>query len=372
MIKVFEPNITFGDKLSVLKSLFKNHISGTSPTINIFEQKIAEKFDREFAVSVSNGSTALDMSLKLIDLKPDDEVILPSFTIISCLSAVIRSGAKPVFCDVDEESWNMSLENVKQKLTKKTKAVLMVHTYGLTAEAIEISNWCIENNLILIEDAAEAHGQVVDNLKCGSFGEVSTLSFYANKHITTGEGGMILTNNKSIYDKALKMRNLDFSSRRFVHENFYWNYRLSSLQASLGISQIDNLDKVINQKILQGNYYLNLLTQYEDYFQLPLKKFKKVTNQFWVFGIVLKTLDIRDLIIKDLNERGIESRPFFWPLHLQPVIENKYSLDEKFEISERIGKNGLYIPIGSHINRKKQKKIVTTLVECYEKRINHV
>ena len=151
MIRVFEPNITFNDKLSVMKTLIKNNISGTSPVVNDFENKIAEKFNRRYGIAVSNGSVALDIALRLINLEKDDEVILPSFTIISCLSAVLRTGAKPVFCDVNKDTWNMTLEDVKRSVTKKTKAVLLVHTYGLPADAKNILKFCDENNLTLLE-----------------------------------------------------------------------------------------------------------------------------------------------------------------------------------------------------------------------------
>ena len=368
MIRVFEPSITYKDKISVFKALSRNNISGTSPIVKDFEESISENFDREYCVAVSNGSVALDIAFKVLDLKEKDEVILPSFTIISCLSAVIRSGASPVFCDVDENTWNMSLENVKEKITKNTKAVLMVHTYGLAAEAKKISKFCKDNKIYLIEDAAEAHGQNVEDVKCGSFGDISTFSFYANKHITTGEGGMILTNKEEYYNLAMRMRNLDFSKKRFLHDNLYWNYRMSSLQASLGISQIKNLKNVIKNKIDQGTYYLELLKNYEDCLQLPLKEYQNTVNHFWVFGIVLKKDNIRDLIISDLLEQGVETRPFFWPLNLQPSLPEKYLSKNSFPVSEYLGRNGLYIPIGNHIGKADQKKIVDLLIKTIEKR----
>ena len=363
MIRVFEPRITVIDKLNVLKSLNKNLISGTSPEVEKFETLYAKKFNMKFAVAVSSGSAALDLALQNVNLKNGDEVILPSFTIVSCLSAVLRAGGKPVFCDVDKDSWNMRLEDVEKVVTPKTKAVLMVHTYGLTAEAEEIANYCSKKKIMVIEDAAEAHGQKYSKKYCGAFGTISTFSFYANKHITTGEGGMLLTNDESIYQKLTKMRNLDFNNeKRFIHNNMYWNYRMSSMQASLGISQIRNLDKIIKLKIAQGNTYLDLLQDYQDYFQLPLSRVNQIQNHFWVFGIVLKKENARDNLIRSLSNEGIETRPFFWPLHLQPflpVSKNTTNL----RTSERIGKNGLYLPMGQHLNKKIQTDIVKTLLK---------
>ena len=371
MISVFSPRLSFTEKVAVFKSVLKNDISGTSPVVGKFEEEIAKKFDRKYAVAVSNGSVALDVALNTLDLKKGDEVIVPSFTIISCLSAIIRTGATPVFCDVDENTWNMTLELTEKKVTQNTKAILMVHLYGLAAEATKIENFCNENNLILIEDAAEAHGQIVDNKKCGSFGSVSTFSFYANKHITSGEGGMIMTNSKKIFQTLQQMRNLDFNNeRRFVHNKFYWNSRLSGLQAALAYSQIKNISKVIYKKQQQAVIYDSLLSQIKE-ISIPIKSYRGTENNYWVYGIVLKTPNLRDKLIENLYNNGVESRPFFWPLHLQPAYLNSNNA-ENIELinSEYLGKNGLYLPMGAHINKKIQKKIVNILEKNIEELIN--
>ena len=368
MISVFSPRLSFTEKVAVFKSVLKNDISGTSPVVGKFEEEIAKKFDRKYAVAVSNGSVALDVALNTLDLKKGDEVIVPSFTIISCLSAIIRTGATPVFCDVDENTWNMTLELTEKKVTQNTKAILMVHLYGLAAEATKIENFCNENNLILIEDAAEAHGQIVDNKKCGSFGSVSTFSFYANKHITTGEGGAVLTDDEKVYKKIKKMINLDFdNSKRFQHNHLYWNYRMGGLQASLGLSQIKNLDKTINRKRLQGNYYNKLLNEFES-FNIPLELHEGIKNHYWVYGVLLKQEGIRDGVVNYLESIGIQTRPFFWPLHLQPALPEKYAPKENnLKNSEFLGRNGFYIPIGDHLSKSKQKFISEKLIEVVSK-----
>jgi len=213
LIRVFEPQVTLKDKFSVIKTLFKNNISGTSPVVSEFEELASKKFNRRYAVAVSNGSVALDVAFQSLKLNKEDEVILPSHTIISCLSAVIRANAKPVFCDVDINTWNMTLEDVNKSVTPKTKVILMVHTFGLPSEATAIEKYCIANGIILIEDAAEAHGQVEGSKVCGSFGDISTFSFYANKHITTGEGGLVVTDSEEIYNSIKQMSNLDFTNK---------------------------------------------------------------------------------------------------------------------------------------------------------------
>lgn len=364
MINVFEPYLFTSDKINVLRSINKKELSGTSEVIGKFETDLANFCDRKYSSAVSNGSVALDLAFKALNLKKDDEVILPSLTIISCLSAVIRSGAKPIFCDVDPNSWNMKLENIENVFTKKTKAILMVHTYGLTAEADEIENFCKEKGIYLIEDAAEAHGQSYNSRACGSFGDISTMSFYANKHITSGEGGAVLTNSNDFNELIKKMRNLDFdNSKRFVHENLYWNYRMGGLQASLARSQINNIDKIITSKIAQGNTYNYLFEDCSDLLQVPLKSTNSSINHYWVYGLVFSKHGYRNELMKRLLTEGIETRPFFWPLHLQKVLTNSEFNNKSLVNSEFLGENGFYIPTGAHMNRKKQEYIAQKIVE---------
>ena len=363
MIRVFEPQVTTKDKISVLKALFQKNISGTSPVVKEFEEMTASKFNRKYSVAVSNGSVALDIALQSLELKEGDEVILPSHTIISCLAAVVRTNAVPIFCDVDGKTWNMTLREVKRHVTKNTKAILMVHIFGLPSEATEIEQFCKENRIYLIEDAAEAHGQQQMNKLCGSFGDISTFSFYANKHITTGEGGLVLTDSKETYKKLVQMRNLDFTNERFKHDNFYWNYRLSGLQASLGISQLRNLDNVIRKKRIQGNIYQELLLKHTDVVQTPLDSFSNSDNHYWVFGILLKKKNIRNELIEKMYKDGIETRPFFWPLHLQNALSDDFKKEKgSLPISESLGENGIYLPLGNHINKKIQKNIISKLI----------
>ena len=360
MIPVFSPYISFSDYLSVLSALRKTYISGTSPIVREFEDKLAKKFNRRYAIALSNGSNALDIALQSLNLSKDDEVAIPSFTIISCLSAVIRTGAKPVFYDVDEKSWNARLEDIEKCITKKTRAVIMVHTFGLVSDAQKIRDYCKSKNLYLVEDSAEAHGQSINEEPCGSFGDLSTFSFYANKHITTGEGGAVLTDSKDQYLKIKKMINLDFGEKRFQHDNLYWNFRLSGLQSALGISQINNLEKVIKSKIYQGLKYSNLLNKFDDYINIPLKKVNGVKNHFWVYGIVLKQENRRDSLQKSYSKTELKP-DHFWPLHLQKALPREFKTETSLPVSENLGRNGLYLPLGNHVNDKIQAKVVKSI-----------
>ena len=362
MIRVFEPWTSPSNVLEVNKALIKKQISGSSTYIGKLEEKFKQFIGMKYGIAVSNGSVALDLALQTLDLDENDEIILPAFSIISCLSSIIRTGAKPVFSDVDKKTWNITLDEIKKLKSSRTKGVLVVHTYGLPAEIDEISKYCKENNLFLIEDTAEAHGIKIGDRYCGSYGDLSTFSFYANKHITSGEGGMILTNNKDFYKKINQMRNLDFkASNRFVHDNFYWNYRISGLQAALAFSQIDNVEKIIKKKQQQAQVYNDLFKNNAEIIT-PEKSFREIKNNYWVYGIVLKKDDIRDELMESLYKKNIETRPFFWPLHLQPAYREQVSEEiASLPVSENLGKNGLYLPMGAHINKKIQTKIVKSL-----------
>ena len=364
MIPVFEPSISLSDKITVLKSLNKKNISGNSPTVKEFENKFSKHFSRKYGIALANGSAALDVALNCLDLDQEDEVILPSFTIISCLSAVIRSGAKPVFCDVNENSWNMEISDVERCITNKTKVIIMVHTYGLPSDAIKLRELCDKREIILIEDTAEAHGINIEGKLAGTFGDISTFSFYANKHVTTGEGGIILTDNEKINNKARKIINLDFGSteNRFNHNNLYWNYRLSGLQAALGISQLKNLEYTIETKIKQGEKYQELLSGHKEELKLPLSELNDEKNHYWVFGVVLRHAE-RSKVMEALRMDGIQTREFFWPLHMQNALPKNYQKKNiNLPVSENLGKNGFYLPLGAHINNKKQEFIVKKLI----------
>ncbi len=367
MINVFSPKIGISDIISVLKTLIKNEISGTSPIVGEFEEQVAKKFNRKHAIAVSNGSVALDLAFQSLGLNDDDEVIIPSFTIISCLSAVVRTGATPIFCDVDRNTWNMSLRDIEKLVTKKTKAILIVHLYGLTAEAKKIEDYCVSNGITLIEDSAEAHGQFESARACGSFGLISTMSFYANKHVTTGEGGVVLTDDDQVKNKIKQMRNLDFTNKkRFYHDNLFWNYRLGGLQAALGISQLSKLEKTISQKIKQAGIYDKYLSN-SNKISLPVKNIGETKNHYWVYGVVLNQEGIRDLVMDELYQQDVETRPFFGPMHLQNALPVAYRQNVTLPNTEHISENGLYLPLGKHLTKKDQKFIAEKLLNILDK-----
>ena len=348
-IPVNEPLLAGNEKKYVLECIDGGWISSGGSFVKKFEEKFAEKTGRKHAITVSNGSVAIDVVTAAIGITSGDEVIMPSFTIISCAAPIVRAGALPVFVDSDPTSWNMDITQIEAKITKRTKAIMVVHIYGLPVDMDPILSLAEQYSLTVIEDAAEAHGQTYKRKPCGSFGNISTFSFYANKHITTGEGGMITTDDDSLADRCRSLRNLCFKpEKRFVHDELGWNFRLSNLQAALGLAQLEKLNEATNRKREMGMEYTRLLSGI-GCLQLPLTKTIYAENIYWVFGVVLKEktpFDAIDAMIR-LRNRGIETRPFFFPLHKQPVFL-KMGLFKDLELptAEYLSRRGFYIPSG--------------------------
>jgi len=287
-------------------------ISSEGPFIKKFEESFSTYVNRDYGIAVSNGSAALDIAIKALGIGKGDEVILPTFTIISPAQSIITVGATPVLVDSDPLTWNMDVSLIESKITSKTKAILVVHIYGLPVDMDPVLELCAKYSLFLIEDAAEMHGQTYKGKKCGSFGDISIFSFYPNKHITTGEGGMILTNNKELTERCQKLRNLAFepNGRRFVHEEIGWNYRMTNMQAALGLAQLENIEYHIQRKREIGLLYQEKLIELKG-FQKPLHKTNYAENIYWIFGLVAENEISCDLLVKKLSEAKIGTRPFF-------------------------------------------------------------
>ncbi|MDQ0967609.1 perosamine synthetase [Flavobacterium sp. W4I14] len=325
-------------------------ISSEGPFISKFENNFGEYIGMQYGIAVSNGSAALDIAIKALEISEGDEVIMPTFTIISPAQSVVTAGAIPVLVDSDPITWNMDVTQIESKITTRTKAILVVHIYGLPVDMDPILALAKKYNLKVIEDAAEMHGQSHKGKMCGSFGDISIFSFYPNKHITTGEGGMLLTNDKTLAERCKKFRNLCFEPNgpRFIHNEIGWNYRMTNLQAALGVAQLEQIDGFIDKKREVGLLYSkNLSSIINQGFQLPLKSQSFADNIFWVFGIVAPSQTDKELLIEHLSNKKIGTRPFFWCMHEQPVFKNMGLFrDEKYPIAEKLARNGFYIPSG--------------------------
>ena len=313
-VSVNEPYLYGNEKKYLQKCITDGYVSSSGPFVEKFEKKFAKRIKRKFAISVSNGTAALQLAFESLNIKKNDEVILPSFTIISCILPVVRCGAKPILVDSDPYTWNMNVNKIEKKITSRTKAIIAPHIYGLPIDMDPLLKIAKKHNLKVIEDAAEVLGLKYKKKECGSFGDVSTFSFYANKHITTGEGGMIVTDNKKIAEKCRSLRNICFNNeRRFLHHELGWNYRFTNLQSAVGLAQLEKLKRFIIKKRKIGAIYNKGLSKIK-IFDIPLKKKIYGKNIFWVYGLVLKkNSPIKlDTFMKKLKKEGIETRNFFW------------------------------------------------------------
>ena len=348
MIPVYEPITDAQEKEFLLEALSSGWISGAGPFVERFERSWAEVCQRKCAVAVTNGTAALDTAFSVLDLPPGSEVIMPDFTLIACLWAVLENGLRPVFVDADPNTWCMDVNRVEESITDSTSAILAVHIYGHPVDMDPLLDLAKKYDLAVIEDAAEAHGARYKGRICGSFGTVSIFSFYANKLVTSGEGGMLLCDDEDLANRCREYRNMGFGKRcRFKHSSFGKNYRLSNLNAAVGCAQVPKLQLLLEQKLKVAEIYYNHLEGIPD-IQLPSSD-SNCLNSYWMYGLVIGASHSLDNfeVIDRLLARGIGARPFFWGLHEQALDIPAYSKDSgfgAFPVSERLSRRGLYLP----------------------------
>jgi perosamine synthetase len=360
MIPVNQPLVNGNEAKYLAECIATGWISSEGPFVRKLEQGMAALVGQRHGVAVANGSAALDIAVKALGIRPGDEVMLPTFTIIACAAAIVRAGATPVVVDSDPITWNIDPAQIEWKITPRTKAIMVVHIYGLPVDMDPVVDIARRHGLKIIEDSAEQIGQEYRSRSglrrpVGSFGDIATFSFYANKHVTTGEGGMVLTSNDALADRCRDLRNLCFGkTRRFVHEDLGWNFRMSNLQAAVGVAQLERLSQTIEKKRRIGAWYDELLTDVADLERLPSHT-DYADNIHWVYGVVLKdTVPFEaEEAMRRLGAVGIATRPFFWPMHDQPVLRRMgLFADVACPVAERISRRGFYVPSGVALERE--------------------
>jgi len=360
-IPVNEPLLNGNEGEYLKECIDSGWISSEGPFVSQFEERLSAIIGRKYGIAVANGSGALDIAVQALMLGIGDEVIMPSFTIISCASAVVRAGATPVLVDADPITWNMDVSQIASKITSRTKAIMVVHIYGLPVEMEPVLELAREHNLKIIEDAAEVLGQICNGKPCGSFGDISTFSFYPNKHVTTGEGGMVVCDDPDLAERCRGLRNLCFQQgKRFVHNELGWNYRMTNLQAALGLAQLERLDEFVARKKSMGAKYTELFAG-TDGLELMPSKTSYAENIYWVFGLVLSN-DVpfeAEWAIRCLGQSGVGARPFFWPMHEQPVFRKMgFFAGEDYPVAERLARRGFYIPSGLALRDEQMVHVV--------------
>ena len=369
-IPVNQPLLDGNEKKYLCECIDTGWISSEGPFVRQFEEKMSMTVNRKYGIAVSNGTAALEIAVRALGIKEGDEVIMPALTIISCAMSVLKVGAVPVLVDSDLDTWNMSVGEIEKKITSRTRAIMIVHLYGLPAEVDGILALAQKYDLKVIEDAAEMHGQTYQGKPCGSFGNVSTFSFYPNKHITTGEGGMLVTDDKDFAERCRMLRNLCFRKDvRYVHDEIGGNYRFTNLQAAVGLAQLERLDEFVRRKREMGKYYTDALKDIEG-LVLPIERTGYAENIYWVYGIVMDR-DIQSdnrRMQELLAQEGVGARTFFWCMHEQPVLRKMgLFVNETYPNAEYLARKGLYIPSGLAITKEQMDTVVCKVKKIVQK-----
>lgn len=368
-------NISFtgNEKKYLTECIETGWISHDGPFVERFEKDFSSYIGRKYGVAVSSGSAALDIAVIAAGITYGDEVIMPAFTIISPALSIIKAGGIPILVDSYTDTYNMDVDAIESKITSNTKAIIIVHLYGLPIKIAEVIALAKKYNLKIIEDAAEMHGQTYNGKKCGSFGDISIFSFYANKIITTGEGGMILCDDVEIANHCSKLRNLGFETKgpRYIHNELGYNYRITNMQAALGVAQLESIDSFVEKKRAIGKYYNENLIFLKNYgFQLPLPSTDYAENIYWVYTLVAADKNKRKQCVDFLNENNIGNRLFFTCMHHQPIFRKmNMFINDSHPLAEQLSENGFYIPSGLGLVEKELQYVVTKLKSFIESKV---
>ncbi len=363
-VPVNQPVITDAAKAYVADAMETGWVSSAGPYVEKFETAFAQYIGVKHAVTVTSGTAALHVSLLSLDVGPGDEVIVPDFTMIASVFAIIYTGATPVFVDVDPETYNIDVSLIEKKITKKTKAIMPVHIYGHSVDMEPLLKLAKKHHLPVIEDAAEAHGALYKGKKCGSMGTINCFSFYGNKIVTTGEGGMIVTNDDALAERARRLKDLaHIPEKRFWHDELGYNYRMTNLQAACGLGQLESIEKFLEHKRWMTAAYEKRLKSIKG-LRLPITK-DYASNVYWMYSILVgEDFPLtRDELRAVLKEKGIDTRDFFPSTTQQPIIRKLYPTKERFPVSERIAERGLYLPSGLALTEEQLQYVCDSICE---------
>ncbi len=369
MIPVWEPVLDGNEQRYVRDCLETNWISSLGRYITRFEEAFAGWCGMPHGVACSSGTAALHLSLVALGIGPGDEVIIPDFTLIVSANTVILAGAKPVLADVDPKTWCLDPRKVEEKVTARTRAIMAVHMYGHPCDMPALSDIARRHSLAMIEDCAEGHGAEIAGRKVGGFGDAGCFSFYGNKILTTGEGGMVLTRDAGLAAKLRLLRDQGFEPPRFVHRVVGFNYRLTNLQAAIGLAQTEKADEKVRRKREIASWYLDLLGSESDV-EVPVEA-PGAKNVYWMFGVKLgpRFTQGRDAVMEELKAKGIETRAFFCPMHRQPVFQDGGDprwpdVRGDFPVSDDLWERGLYLPSGPGLTRAQAVEVAEKLLAC--------
>jgi perosamine synthetase len=359
-IPVYKPSLSGNEKKYVNECLDTNWISSKGKFVPLFEQHFAKYTGVKYATGVCNGTVALHLALLALGITEGDEVIVPTLTYIASVNSIKYTGATPVFVDSLEDTWQMSPADVRRKITPRTRAIMVVHLYGHPCEMDEIVSIAKNHSLFIIEDCAEAFGSLYKGKHVGGFGDIGAYSFYGNKTITTGEGGMVVTNDETLYERALHFKGQGLAKyREYWHDVIGYNYRMTNICAAIGLAQLEQADKFIEKKRKIAEWYMKGLKNLPVTFH---KEVGDVRHSYWMCSILVDKPENRDALRTKLFEKGIETRPLFYPVHTMPMYSTKY---EKHPVAENIGWRGINLPSWPGLTKEQVDYICESIREFY-------
>ncbi len=365
MIPVNVPKIYARAKVLLAECIDSGWISSEGSFVKEFENVFAEYIGGRHGIACCNGTVALELAVAALRIGAGDEVILPAHTIIACAQAVIRRGATPVLVDMDPETWQMDVEQVEARIGNRTRAIMPVHIFGHPTDMDALLGLAHKYGLYIIEDAAEAHGAEYKGRKCGSIGDIAAFSFYANKIVTTGEGGMVVAKDDILAERVRYLRNLCFEpQQRFLHSEMGYNFRFTNLQAAVGVAQMENIEELVSRKVWIGQEYNKRFADMPGVQIQAVREWAK--HVYWVYGLLLNDDVPFDAFewAKMLRKGGVETRPFFWPMHEQPVFrEMGLFQGESYPVAERLARRGLYVPSGMVLTLEQIERVADTVQE---------
>lgn len=369
-IPVSSPSIDKSDISSVTECLESGWISSMGGFVEKFQENFSSYIGKKYGVATNSGTTSLHLALAALGLKKDDEIIMPTFTMIATINAAEYLGLKVKLVDADLETWNMDLNDLEEKVSENTKAIMPVHIYGHPENMEIIEKIAKKYNLWVVEDAAEAHGAEAFGKKAGSFGDISSFSFYANKIITTGEGGIAITDDPNLSERMIWLRAHAFGrgGKHFWHEELGYGYRMSALQAALGVSQLGRIDKFVAKRREFARIYNENLRELQEAgkISLPVEK-PWAKNVYWMYSILVKD-GYRDKLMEYLANKGIETRTFFYPVHRQPYYSSRYG-NLHFPIADRISIEGMNLPSGNSMSNEQVFTVTNEINNFFSKEV---
>ena len=351
-IPIYQPSLLGNERNYVNECIDSTWISSRGRFVAEFESRFASYTGIRHAASVSNGTVALHLALVALGIGPGDEVIVPTLTYIASVNAIAYTGAKPIFVDSLESTWQMDPDDVRRKITPNTRAIMAVHLYGHPCDMDLLCTIAREHSLFMVEDCAEAFGSLYKGQHVGKFGDIATYSFFGNKTITTGEGGMVVTNDETLYDRVVHFKGQGLAKhRQYWHDVIGYNYRMTNICAAIGVAQLERADDVLDKKRVVANWYVEGLDG------VPVKLHQEVgdvRHSYWMFSILTEDSALRDPLMERLANTGIETRPVFYPIHTMPMYAKSF---QRHRVAENISWRGINLPSWPELKREQVVEI---------------